>query len=40
MLILLLLLVGGLLGWAFMKNPPGTARPSATGTPATMPSGS
>jgi hypothetical protein len=39
MLLVLLLLIGGTLGWAFLKNPPGTAPASATGAPATMPQG-
>jgi hypothetical protein len=39
MLLILLLLIGGALAWAFLENPPGTAQPSATGTPPTLPQG-
>gem|GEM_PF-4652741 len=39
MLLVLLLLIGGTLGWAFLRNPPGTAPASATGAPATVPQG-
>ena len=39
MLLILLMLVGGLAAWAFRKNPPLTASPSATSAPATVPGG-
>jgi len=37
MLLILLVLVGGGLVWAFSESPPDTPLPSATGAPATVP---
>ncbi|MDB5697626.1 MAG: hypothetical protein JWN69_430 [Alphaproteobacteria bacterium] len=39
MLLLLLLVVGALVAWAMVRNPPDVPRPSATAAPATLPPG-
>jgi hypothetical protein len=39
MLLILLLLVGGSLVWAFSESPPDAPQPSATALPATVPEG-
>ena len=39
MLLILLLLVGGGLFWAFTESPPDAPQPSSTSSPATVPSG-
>ena len=39
MLLILLLLVGGGLFWAFTESPPDAPQPSSTAAPATVPSG-
>jgi hypothetical protein len=39
MLLILLVLVGGLLVWAFSESPPDTPQPSGTAAPATVPQG-
>lgn len=36
-LLILAVLVAGLLGWAFLRNPPDTPRPSSTGIPDSVP---
>lgn len=37
MLLVLFLLIGGLVGWAFLRNPPDTPQPSATAQPEVLP---
>lgn len=37
MLLLLLIVVGLLVAWAMVRNPPDTPSPSATAAPATLP---
>ena len=39
MLLILLLLVGGLAFWGWLRNPPATPNPAATGAPAGVPGG-
>jgi hypothetical protein len=39
MLLILLVLVGGALFWAFSESPPDAPAPSATAAPPTVPSG-
>ncbi len=39
MLLILLVLVGGALIWAFNESPPDTPSPSGTAAPATVPNG-
>ena len=39
MLLILLLLVGGGLFWAFTESPPDAPQPSSTAMPATVPQG-
>ena len=39
MLLILLILVGGGLIWAFSENPPDAPHPSSTAAPATVPQG-
>ena len=40
MLLILLVVIGGTLIWAFSESPPDAPTPSATSTPATVPGGS
>ncbi len=39
MLLLLLTLVAGLAGWAFLRNPPSTPTPASTAIPDAVPGG-
>ena len=39
MLLILLVLVGGALIWAFSESPPDSPHPSGTAAPATVPQG-
>ena len=39
LLLILLLLIAGLIGWAFLRNPPDTPQPSGTAQPDRVPGG-
>jgi hypothetical protein len=39
MLLILLLVIGGALAWAWQDSPPDTPAPSGTAAPATVPGG-
>ncbi len=39
MLLILLALIGGLVAWAWQRNPPDTPSPSSTAAPAAVPGG-
>ncbi len=39
MLLVLVCLIAGLAGWAFLRNPPGAPSPTATALPEAVPGG-